>query len=122
MTEYDPNHPSTISKLGWSLTEESSIHAIMQSESVPRAEAIRRMQRRKVRATLRNGYVILGGSLVRSLDGPPRMQEPRGDKSRCAFDGLLLPDERVRRHSPFCSESCRVRYSRAWAEKVRWAA
>jgi hypothetical protein len=34
-------------RLGWSTDEERNISSIQQAESVPRAEAIRRMQRRK---------------------------------------------------------------------------
>jgi hypothetical protein len=86
-------------RLAWTDEEELVIATIQQADSVPRAEAIRRMQRRKKEAdweSFRREIVLAGGRVCRN----PRCT--RGDENGPGSLAHLRVD------SLYCDDACRM--------------
>ena len=87
----------------WSAEDESNITAIQQAESVPRAEAIRRMQRRKKTSTSVLEWPAVPRS--RRLCQNPRCR--RGD------DGGAGSLAHLRADALYCGDACRMAAQRS---------
>jgi hypothetical protein len=89
--------------LAWSVEEELTIATIQQVESVPRAEAIRRMQRRK--QALKSVFDPYVNSTNPRLCRNPRCR--RGDDKGPASLAHLRAD------AMYCNDACRMAATRS---------
>jgi hypothetical protein len=92
-----------LQKLGWSTDEERNISSIQQAESVPRAEAIRRMQRRKKSSK----------PMAEIPSAPTTQRLCRNPRCRRGDDGGPGSLAHLRADAMYCGDACRMAAQRS---------
>ena len=103
-----------LSPMGWSAEEELVIATIQQNESVPRPEAIRRMQRRKMKSRMATNRT---SSMRDAAPAPGRVcRNPRCKRGDNQGPGSLA---HLRADALYCNATCKKAGQRSLKLKNR---